>query len=156
VRLTAHTDYGLRVLMSLAVAPERVLSADELSRRHGLSKNHLMKVGQSLVRLGVAEAVRGRSGGLRLARPASQIRIGDAARSLEEDVNLVARLGDGPSGCVLQGACRLTRAMQQALEAFFAELNRFTLADLTASSAALRARLGLEPMPVRAMEKERR
>ncbi len=144
MRLTAHTDYALRVLMTLAVAGERLVTIEELARRHRVSKNHLMKVAQTLVGLGFAESVRGRSGGLRLAGPADGIRIGAVVRALEDDRRLVECLGEGPATCVLHGPCVLKRALSGALEAFFVELDRITLADLAVPAPQLRRQLGLE------------
>jgi Rrf2 family nitric oxide-sensitive transcriptional repressor len=125
MKLTAHTDYGLRVLMTLAVLNDWLVTIDELATRHRVSKNHLMKVAQTLVDLGLVESVRGRAGGLRLAGDPAQIRIGAVVRALEDDLRLVDCLGEGPSSCVLAGACRLT------------------LADLVALRPTLRERLGI-------------
>ncbi len=143
MRLTAHTDYALRVLMTLAVAGERLVTIEELARRHRVSKNHLMKVAQTLVGLGFAESVRGRSGGLRLAGPVDGIRIGALVRALEDDRRLVECLGEGPTTCVLHGPCVLKHSLNRALEAFFRELDTVTLADLAKPAVQLRERLGL-------------
>ncbi|KLK89994.1 hypothetical protein AA309_28215 [Microvirga vignae] len=143
MKLTSHTDFALRLLMSLAIVEERLLTIEELATRHRLSRNHLMKVAQTLVGLGYVTGVRGRSGGLKLARPASSIRMGEVVRALEDDVALVECLGDGPTMCVLSGACALTHTMGRALEAFFASLDEVTLADLVAPRLALRQRLGV-------------
>ena len=132
MRLTSHTDFALRLLMSLAVMEERLVTIEELATRHGLSRNHLMKVAQTLVGLGYVTGVRGRAGGLKLARPASMIRMGEVVRALEDDTRLVECLGDGPTTCILSGACLLTRSMARAMEAFFASLDEVTLADLRA------------------------
>ncbi len=85
--MTAHTDYALRVLMSLAVAGDRLVTIEELATRHRVSKNHLMKVAQTLVALGVVEGIRGRTGGLRLAR----ISHGLGCIGVSERVKLVLR-----------------------------------------------------------------
>jgi Rrf2 family nitric oxide-sensitive transcriptional repressor len=143
MRLTVHTDYALRVLMTLAVIDDRVVSIDELAKRHRVSKNHLMKVAQTLVGLGLVRSVRGRAGGIRLARDPREIRMGAVVRDLEDDMGLVECLGVEPAACVLTGACRLTRALAQALEAFLAELDKLTLADLAVGRPAMRKRLGL-------------
>jgi len=152
MRLTVHTDYALRVLMTLAVVNDRVVTIDELAQRHRVSKNHLMKVAQTLVGLGLVQSVRGRVGGLRLARNPGEIRMGGVVRELEGDMRLVECLGDGPAKCVLTGTCRLTRALGQAVEAFLAELDTLTLADLAVPRPAMRERLGLSveetPIPV--------
>ncbi|RXF70913.1 RrF2 family transcriptional regulator [Hansschlegelia zhihuaiae] len=141
MRLTFHTDYGLRVLMALAVLDDRLVTIEELATRHRVSKNHLMKVVQTLVGLGLVKSVRGRRGGLALAKSPDTIRMGDAIRALEEDVALVSCLGSGQVDCVLSGACRLTGALRGAVDAFFAELDRLTLADLVANRPAMRRKL---------------
>jgi Rrf2 family nitric oxide-sensitive transcriptional repressor len=143
MRLTSHTDFALRLLMSLAVVEERLVTIEELATRHRLSRNHLMKVAQTLVSLGYVTGVRGRTGGLKLAKPASSIRMGEVVRALEEDTALVECLGDGPTTCILSGACLLTHTMGRAMEAFFASLDEVTLADLVAPRLALRLRLGV-------------
>lgn len=143
MRLTVHTDYALRILMALAVAGDRLMTIEELSRRHQVSRNHLMKVAQSLVALGLVNGVRGRNGGLSLAQPASSLHMGAVVRALETDQQLVACLGDEAATCVFSGACRLTGMFGKALEAFFRELDTLTLADLVQNRSAIQARLTL-------------
>ena len=143
MRLTSHTDYGLRILMALAVNDDRLITIEALADLHKVSRNHLMKVAQSLVALGLVKSVRGRRGGLALARAPQAIRMGAVVRALETDMNLVACLGEQPTTCVLSGACRLTGALRDAIEAFLAELDRLTLADLVAGRPALHRRLVL-------------
>jgi Rrf2 family nitric oxide-sensitive transcriptional repressor len=143
MKLTAHTDYGLRMLMALAVSRDRLVTIEEIADRHRISRNHLMKVAQSLVGLGLVRSVRGRGGGITLARDPATIRIGTVARALEVDMELVACLGENPQTCVFSGACRLTGVLRQALEAFFFEMDRLTLADLTQNRPELRGRLAL-------------
>jgi Rrf2 family nitric oxide-sensitive transcriptional repressor len=102
-----------------------------------------MKVAQTLVAIGLVQSVRGRAGGLRLKRDPREIRMGAVVRELEDDMRLVECLGEGPAACVFTGACRLTRALAQAVEAFLAELDKLTLADLVGQGRAMRDRLGL-------------
>jgi len=142
MKLTSHTDYGLRVLMSLAVLPDRLVTIEELAGRHRVSKNHLMKVAQSLIHAGFVEGVRGRNGGLRLLMAPADIRVGDVVRRLEEDMAIVPCVSDDEEApCVLAGACGLTAAMRRALNAFLAELDCVTIADLTRSRHRITARL---------------
>jgi len=144
MRLTTHTDYALRVLMTLAVADaDRLVTIEELAARHAISRNHLMKVAQTLVRLGLVKGVRGRSGGLALACDPKEIRMGHVVRMLETDMQIVACLGREPVGCALTGLCRLTGAFSRAVEAFLAELDRLTLADLVLQRAGVRERLAI-------------
>jgi len=141
MKLTSHTDYGLRVLMALAVNQDRLVTIEELADRHKVSRNHLMKVAQTLAGLGLVKSVRGRRGGLTLAKSSDAIRMGDVVRALETDMQLVACLGDQPATCILSGACRLTGALRRATEAFLAELDRLTLSDLVVNRPAMRQRL---------------
>lgn len=142
MKLTTHTDYGLRVLMSVA-AIERLVTIEELADRHGVSRNHLMKVVQSLVNFGLLRGVRGRKGGVTLARKPEEIRIGQVVKMLETDMELVACLGNQAGGCALVGLCKLTGAFQGAIQAFFVELDKLTLADLIFNRSAVQMRLGL-------------
>lgn len=143
MRLTSHTDYGLRILMSLAVMDNRLVTIEELADRHRISRNHLMKVAQSLVSHGLVKGVRGRRGGLTLAKAPAEIRMGQVVRKLETDVELVACLGDSAATCVFTGVCRLTGALRNAMEAFFKELDQLTLADLVTNRAGVGQRLAL-------------
>jgi Rrf2 family nitric oxide-sensitive transcriptional repressor len=144
MRLTAHTDYALRVLIALvALRGEQRVTIQDLARRHRVSANHLMKVVRRLVQLGLVRGARGRTGGLTLAVPADQIRMGKVVRSLETDTQLVACLGDDTAAsCVFTGVCGLTGALRGALDAFFTELDRMTLADLAQPREVLQERLG--------------
>jgi Rrf2 family nitric oxide-sensitive transcriptional repressor len=136
VKLTRYTDYALRVLMHLAARPERLSSISEIARGYGISHNHLMKVVHDLRKNGYVAAVRGRSGGIRLGRRASEINIGDVVRHTEEGFDLV-----NCAACVIAPACGLTGVLAQALGAFMRVLDGYTLADLVAdrSEAILRS-----------------
>lgn len=125
MKLTRYTDYALRVLMHLAARPDRLASIGEMARTYRISQNHLMKVVHDLRKHGYLDAVRGRSGGVRLARPAEEIRVGDIVRHTEGGFDLV-----DCGSCVIARACSLTGALHQALAAFMAVLDDYTLADL--------------------------
>ncbi|TYO89242.1 RrF2 family transcriptional regulator [Oceanicella actignis] len=141
MRLTAFTDYGLRMLMRMAAAPERAFSTAELAEELGLSRHHLTKIMQRLARGGVVVTRRGAGGGATLARPAAEISLGAAVRLLEEGQPLVACLARGGEGCALDGRCRLKSRLRAAEAAFLAELDRATLADVALPSAPARPAL---------------
>ena len=153
MRLTMHTDLALRTLMYLGLAPGRLASVPESAAAHRVSENHLTKVVHGLARAGFVETLRGRGGGLRLALPPEQIRIGAVVRGMEEDLGLVACLGPcgnpvgdaASTGCAIAGACRLQSVLAEALGAFLAVLEGRTLADLLPGpiAGAMRERLGL-------------
>lgn len=141
MRLTVHTDYAMRVLMYLAVEEGRLVTIEEMAAAHGISRNHLMKVAQQLGQFGFVEAVRGRGGGLRLARPAAGIGVGEVVRRTEESFQLVDCMQSGGGTCRIVPACRLKHVLAQALEAFAAVLDGYTLADLVGARAPEMRRL---------------
>jgi len=138
MRLTRYTDYAMRVLIHLAAHPERLCSIAEISRTYSISQNHLMKVVNDLARAGFVASSRGRSGGIKLGRPADEINVGAVVRHTEEGFNLV---DCGP--CVIAPACGLNGMLNQALVAFMGVLDRYTLADLTMRKAELRGLFGV-------------
>jgi Rrf2 family nitric oxide-sensitive transcriptional repressor len=143
MRLTRYTDYALRVLLYLGARPGQVCAISEIARAYGISHNHLMKVVHELGKAGYVTSVRGRNGGILLARDPADIVVGTVIRDCE------GRAGSDAPGmfecgtCRIAPACRLTSVVDEALAAFFAVLARYTLADLLDNRAdALRAILG--------------
>jgi Rrf2 family nitric oxide-sensitive transcriptional repressor len=145
MRLTRFTDYALRTLIHLGVQDPRQGSIAEIATAYGISENHLVKVVHHLGRMGLVRTTRGRGGGLRLGKPATEIRIGDLVRATEEDLALVPCFAG--SHCAITPACRLKGVLREALAAFLAVLDRHTLADLLEPGAGrdLAALLGIEP-----------
>ena len=132
MRLTTFSDYTLRTLMYLALHPDRFVTIAEIAAAYRISSNHLMKVVQQLAGSGEVITLRGQHGGLRLARSASEIRVGDIIRRTEPDMAL-APCAD----CVIQPGCALPSLLDRALAAFMAVLDEQTVADLVADSRAL-------------------
>lgn len=140
MQLDKFTDYALRILMTLAVrAPARVPTS-EIAALFGLSDNHLSKVATQLSREGFVASERGRNGGLVLARPTTEIRIGDVVRAMKRGEPVVECFGPDKS-CLILPACGLRDPLAKAQEAFFATLDRYTLADVSRSRRALDALL---------------
>tara|TARA_R110000744_G_scaffold184820_1_gene304241 strand:- start:102 stop:536 length:435 start_codon:yes stop_codon:yes gene_type:complete len=142
MQLNLRTDYALRMLMALA-AKDEVVSIDWMADHYDISRNHLAKVAQDLVAAGYVVSLRGRGGGLRLARPPAEINVGDVVRSMENLTGFVACMG-GKEKCVIDGACGLKPALAGAIEAFLTHLDQFDLAQITASQARLLRRLDPE------------
>ncbi len=140
MRLTRYTDYALRVLLYLGARPDTVCSIAEIAGAYGISKNHLMKVVQDLGTAGYVVGVRGRLGGIRLARLPAEINVGSVVRHTEGHIEL-AECGS----CLIAPACGLTGVLGEALAAFLAVLDRHTLEGLLAQRDALRALLGIVP-----------
>jgi Rrf2 family transcriptional regulator, nitric oxide-sensitive transcriptional repressor len=142
MRLTYQTDYALRMLMYLAVQGDRRSSIHEIATQYGISENHLMKVTQRLAALGYVDALRGRSGGLKLAGDPGQIRIGDVVRAMEPDLAIVECFGS-ENTCTITLACGLRHVLDEARESFLGVLDSYTLKQLVARPGKLRIALNL-------------
>lgn len=127
MRLTRYTDYAMRVLLYLGRDPGQLGGIAEIARAYGISQNHLMKVVSDLVNAGYLESVRGRNGGIRLARPPAEINVGALVRHTEDGFDLV-----DCGSCLIAPACGLTSVLDEALGAFLAVLDSYTLADVLA------------------------
>jgi len=131
MRFTRHTDYALRVLMYLGLkAPGELATIREIADRYGISENHLMKVVHHLGQNGLIETVRGRQGGIRLAHDPGAIGVGDVVRRCEDNMRLVDCFDPSADTCRIAVCCALPMVLDEALAAFHAVLDRFTLADL--------------------------
>lgn len=129
MRLTDFSDYALRILMYAAVRNDRLITIEETARLYGISRAHLMKIVNHLTRAGYLKAVRGRSGGVALAKPPERICLGDVLRATEPDFALVECFRSD-NHCLITPSCRLRGVLGEALTAFSATLDRYTLADL--------------------------
>jgi Rrf2 family nitric oxide-sensitive transcriptional repressor len=129
MHLTAFTDYTLRLLMYLALDPERTATVAEVADAYGISRLHLNKVVLELGQAGDIETTRGRNGGIRLAKPADAINLADVIRRAEPHMDLVPCFGSARA-CVVGRCCLLQGVLQRANHAFLTELARYTLADL--------------------------
>lgn len=145
MRLTTFTDYTLRVLMFLAIEPERLATIPEIAEAYGISENHLMKVVHRLARSGLIESVRGKGGGARLARPATDIRLGQVIRSSEGETSIVECFSAENNSCRITPACRLSKILADAFEGFYKTLDTYTLADLVNNPQQLGELLSLKP-----------
>lgn len=132
MRLTNFSDYALRVLMYAATRSDRLITIEETSEIYGISRTHLMKVANQLTRAGFLKATRGRTGGLALAKRPDKIGLGDVVRATEPDFALVECF-TAENSCLITPRCRLKGVLGEALAAFVATLDRYTLADLVLS-----------------------
>jgi len=137
MKLTLFTDYAMRILLYLDARPDRLCSISEVAAAYRISQNHLMKVANVLAQSGYIESVRGRFGGFRLGMAPADINLGSVIRHTEEGFDLV-----DCGNCVIAPACGVTGVLQEALSAFLAVLDRYTLADLATRRRDLQLLLG--------------
>jgi Rrf2 family transcriptional regulator, nitric oxide-sensitive transcriptional repressor len=136
MRLMVFTDYALRVLMVLAHRPDQLVTIGEIAKTFDISEPHLMKVTHLLGKTPWVETLRGRGGGMRLVANAKELRLGDVIQLLEADFAL-AECFQAEDHCRLSAGCGLAPMLSGALNAFFAKLNQYTLADAVQTSPAL-------------------
>lgn len=144
MHLTLHTDYALRVLLYLRLRGEEKSTVQEIADAYAISKNHLMKVVQRLAGLGYVEAIRGRGGGLLLAKPPEQINLGRVVEQMEPHLNLVECFDAETNTCSIIAACDLKGVLMEAKDAFLESLKGYTLADLGARRGQLRKILKID------------
>lgn len=130
MQLTSFTDYSLRVLIHLGTHTDSLSTVGAIAEEHGISRHHLTRVVHQLGLKGYIETVRGKGGGIRLARQPDQIGIGNVVRDMEPGFELAECFKPGESGCRLLPNCALMPVLAQAGRAFLETLDRHTLADI--------------------------
>jgi Rrf2 family nitric oxide-sensitive transcriptional repressor len=138
MKLTAFTDYSLRVLIYLAADTTRRATIAEIAESFGISENHLIKVVHFLGKRGWIETVRGKGGGILLAMPAQQVNVGKVVRDTEGAAMPAECFSEDASQCVIDGRCRLKGVLGEAVRAFYAVLDRYTLEDISRNRQTLR------------------
>lgn len=146
MRLTLHSDYALRVLMYVGLKREGLSTIPEIVDHFDISRGHVMKVVHHLGQLGYLETIRGKHGGIRLARQPAQIKVGAVIREMEEELGVLGCLQNNDGYCRIENCCVLRSALRDATSAFLATLDRYTLADLTKPKALSRL-LALDEAP---------
>lgn len=148
MRLTAFTDYSLRVVIYLAYAPEGRSTIAEVAQAFGISENHLTKVVHLLGKHGILANTRGRGGGLRLGRPAAAINVGEVVRLAEGGDAPAECFNHAGSGCALAGGCGLEQVLGEAIGKFYEVLSRYSVADLAMKPAVLEKLYSLREIKV--------
>lgn len=148
MKLTAFTDYSLRVLMYLATEPSQRTTIARIASAYGISEHHLVKVVHFLGQQGWLKNVRGKGGGLELGLPPERIVLGQVVRATEGEA-VVAECFDEGGDCCIAPSCRLRGVLREAVTAFEAVLDRYTLADLVSNRQQLAQVLFFEQPPAR-------
>jgi Rrf2 family nitric oxide-sensitive transcriptional repressor len=142
MQLTRYSDYSLRLLMYLAMRPEGA-TITEVAERYNISRNHLVRIVHDLGKQDWIATARGRAGGLRLVKRPEDINLGTLLRDTEANFDLVECFNPEKNACVIAPSCRLKKLLFDAREAFLAELDKYTLADIVVNREALLAHFDL-------------
>jgi Rrf2 family nitric oxide-sensitive transcriptional repressor len=145
MQMTLRSNHGMRLLMFCAMAPNGPIPVSRIAKACNVSEAHLAKIAHHLATLGFVETLRGRGGGVRLARPARDINIGAVIRATETGPLAAQCAEDGDDACPLTLGCRFRGIMERAYEAFLSVLDGHNLADLVDGNPALRRSAGLLP-----------
>lgn len=137
MKLTSFTDYSLRVLIYLAVNEGRKSTIAEIATVFGVSENHLVKIVHFLSRQGWIATVRGKGGGMTLSKAPQDICIGQVVRDTEGTAVPAECFEPGGGHCIIRGCCGLQGVFGEAVEAFYAVLDRYTLADVMSTPKVL-------------------
>ncbi len=141
MKLTSYTNFAMRSLQLAALKAPDLIRVDDVVRVHGLARPHIVKIVHERGQAGYLTTRRGRGGGFHLARPAEDIIIGDVVRLTEGPLDLVECFNPANNTCPLIGICKLSRALQEATQAFMAVLDDLTLADIASNRGDLLARI---------------
>ncbi len=139
MRLNVFTDYCLRTLIYVGVQDGGIVTRSEIASAYEISDNHLMKVVNFLSRNGFIDTSRGKGGGMRLSRAASEISIGALVRLSEADIPMVECFDREHSTCSIGSVCRLKGILNEAMQTFYAVLDRYSLSDLISNPVELNA-----------------
>ncbi|MES2406417.1 MAG: Rrf2 family transcriptional regulator [Pseudomonadota bacterium] len=144
MQLTQYTDYSLRVLIYLSlIEPDELGTISDMAGFYGISRNHLVKVVHNLATHGFIHTVRGKHGGMRLARPASKIAIGEVVRLTESNFDIAECFNKTANHCVITPVCALKSILGEARSLFLQELDRHTIADAVTKKTTLSKRIHL-------------
>ncbi len=144
MQLTQYTDYSLRVLIYLSlIEADELRTIGDIAGFYGISRNHLVKVVHNLANHGIIHTIRGKHGGMRLARPASRISIGEVVRLTESNFDIAECFNKASNNCVITPVCTLKSILAEARSLFLQELDRHTIADAVTKKTSLSKRIHL-------------
>ncbi|MBO6816267.1 MAG: iron-responsive transcriptional regulator RirA [Rhizobiaceae bacterium] len=144
MRLTKQTNHAIRIMMYCGANHGQLSQIPEIANAYGLSEPFLFKILQMLTKSGLIESVRGRNGGIRLAREPEEIRLSEVVRCTEDNFEMAECFREEGTDCPLVDSCELNSALREALGAFFAVLDKYTIKDLSVNRHRIDRLLGID------------
>ncbi|MEM9330614.1 MAG: iron-responsive transcriptional regulator RirA [Pseudomonadota bacterium] len=144
MRLTKQTNYGIRIMMYCAANQGNLSQIPDIARAYGISEPFLFKILRPLTENGLVKSLRGRKGGIRLARNADDIRLSEIVRATEDNFEMAECFRSEITECPLVDSCELNSALREALAAFFTVLDKYTVQDLAINRYRIDKLLGIE------------
>jgi len=141
MQLTLYTDYSLRVLVYLMLMNDKPVTITEIADYYNVSRNHLVKIVHNLGLLGYITTMRGKGGGMTLARAPENINIGEVVRKVEPNFNIVECFAEDGAGCKIEPICKLKRVLYGAAQSFLTELDGYTLKDVLSKKSSQKVSL---------------
>tara|TARA_B100001059_G_scaffold118202_1_gene118384 strand:- start:706 stop:1140 length:435 start_codon:yes stop_codon:yes gene_type:complete len=129
MKLTAYTDYSIRVLVYIGINNDQLCTASEISEFYGLSRNHLSKIIHHLSSLEIIQSYKGPKGGIELAKDPKEINLGNLIRKTEPDFHIVECFASNIN-CRIAPACKLKSILYESNQLFLKNLDRYSLADV--------------------------
>lgn len=145
MQLTLYTDYSLRVLIHLSLQDDKPLTINEIAEFYKISRNHLVKVVHNLAQKGFIHTTRGKGGGIRLARPADTISVGEVVRQTEPNFHIVECFNAAAAPCAALPVCKLKAILGEATDSFLSVLDGYTIADLLENREQVVSLFGIDP-----------
>lgn len=142
MQLTQFTDYALRVLIYIAVREDKCTIA-EIAQVYDISANHLVKIVHKLAQEGILNTVRGKHGGIYLAKDPKTLNLKDVVLLLEPNFHIVGCFDKENANCKIIPVCKLKGILGDALQQFMTVLDQYTLADIIENKKALKQHVSL-------------
>lgn len=143
MRLTKQTNYAIRIMMYCAANDGKLSQIPEIANAYNLSEAFLFKILKPIVKHGFVESIRGRNGGIRLARPSADIKLSEVVRITEDNFAMADCFDPDGTDCPLLDHCGLNSALKEALDAFFGVLDKYTINDIANNHSRIDELLGL-------------
>ena len=147
MKLTRQTNYAVSMLIYCAENSGELSRVSDIAKAYSVSELFLLKILQPIVAGGFMETVRGRNGGIRLARPSRDITLEDVVKTTEDNFFMAECFESGETECPLVNNCALNSALRDALDAFFLALRKYSIEYLATARFDISGLLGLDEIP---------